>query len=204
MHDIEYKKSMTCDYVDIDKIDDNLHDKLAKIIYIPAVKYVTDELKITEKSSLMKLLNLFISSISDQENKEIEKMINELNNQLKPTSPIFLSVSSTINKSMKEIFSDCTVDINVNLIEKLPDLIKNMAVVVNDGFKEDNIINKGTGLQRMLIFAILRSYAKQIKKIKEKKSTIFLIEEPEVYLHPHASQRSLYETLIDIKNSDQR
>ena len=202
MHDTEYKKLMTFDYVDIDKVDDNLHDKLAKIIYIPAVKYVTDELKITEKSSLMKLLNLFISSISDQENKEIEKMINELNNQLKPTSPIFLSVSSTINKSMKEIFSDCTVDINVNLIEKLPDLIKNMAVVVNDGFKEDSIINKGTGLQRMLIFAILRSYAKQIKKIKEKKSTIFLIEEPEVYLHPHA-QRSLYETLIDIKNVDQ-
>ena len=70
---------------------------------------------------------------------------------------------------------------------------------------------KGHGLQRAVIFALLRAWAHIIREEsvspdgeeqprsprKSSESVIFAIEEPELYLHPHA-QRQLAQTLDEI------
>lgn len=66
---------------------------------------------------------------------------------------------------------------------------------------------KGHGLQRAVIFALLRSWAKalrakpegerEVAPRKQSESVIFAMEEPELFLHPHA-QRRLAASLRDI------
>lgn len=77
------------------------------------------------------------------------------------------------------------------------DILKKIKIIANDGFEGD-IDNKGHGLQRSLIFALLKTYADTMNEKDElDKSFIFLIEEPEIYLHPHL-QRKMYQVLRKI------
>jgi CRISPR-associated exonuclease Cas4 len=83
-------------------------------------------------------------------------------------------------------------------------------VWVNDGVRTD-ISRKGQGLQRALIFALIRSLAKIHKEERRRadgeaaspttrqasRSAYFLLEEPELYLHPQA-QRALYDSLLEL------
>ena len=193
----EYHTSQ--EYVNIKELD-NLHNRLPDCIYIPAIRHVTDDIKTTENSTLNKLLKLVIPSATDTD--DIQTAIQNINNIFDPNNNTFSSIHTIIDSAMNDIFPECKVKIITDLPKSLPEFIKNLKIIVDDGVEEDNIDNKGTGLQRMLIFALLRSYSSEKKKTQNTRSTIFLIEEPEIYLHPNA-QRSLYETLITIKKTDQ-
>ena len=69
--------------------------------------------------------------------------------------------------------------------------------------------SKGHGLQRAVLFALLRTWAKVIRTAKSEstvprkasQSLVFAIEEPELFLHPHA-QRRLAEALKEISEQD--
>ncbi|HDN73390.1 MAG TPA: DUF2813 domain-containing protein, partial [Archaeoglobus sp.] len=89
-------------------------------------------------------------------------------------------------------------EINVPL-PNFENLFENVQLYVDDGVRT-SVEEKGHGLQRSVIFAILRTYAKFIRSKSEKekeRSIIFAIEEPELYLHPLA-QRVMMEVLRDI------
>lgn len=66
---------------------------------------------------------------------------------------------------------------------------------------------KGHGLQRALIFAYIRAYAKTINIIESEEKTTFKnfivgVEEPELFLHPNG-QRKMQKVLSDLSESDQ-
>ncbi len=90
---------------------------------------------------------------------------------------------------------------------RLQDFFTNTDIIINDGI-ESSIENKGDGLKRSLIFSLFITYSeylknkKKDKEISEDKPFLFLIEEPELYLHPQA-QKSLKDTLILISKYDQ-
>ena len=74
-------------------------------------------------------------------------------------------------------------------------------IYADDGIRT-TIETKGHGLQRLMIFTILRAYAElaHVQKAGEKaeeRTTIFAIEEPELYLHPQ-SQRTLMSVFREI------
>jgi putative ATP-dependent endonuclease of OLD family len=77
-------------------------------------------------------------------------------------------------------------------------LLTTPQLFANDGFR--NIVaNKGHGLQRAIIFSILRCYSELVTGVgeKRKKSMIFAVEEPELYMHPQA-QRTLRRVFRDL------
>ncbi|MCI5166709.1 MAG: hypothetical protein D3903_11590 [Candidatus Electrothrix sp. GM3_4] len=87
----------------------------------------------------------------------------------------------------------------------------NTQIWVNDGVRTD-IRRKGHGLQRALTFALIKVVSDKLKRLREKedseeskgrtasKSTYFIIEEPELYLHPQA-QRALFDSLVSLSES---
>jgi putative ATP-dependent endonuclease of OLD family len=85
-------------------------------------------------------------------------------------------------------------------------MFNGVEVFVNDGIRT-SVEAKGHGLQRSIIFSILRAYAELARKGEpadpKDRSIIFAIEEPELYLHPQA-QRIMMHTLREIsKGLDQ-
>lgn len=64
------------------------------------------------------------------------------------------------------------------------DLLKNGTISVNDGVQTD-ITAKGSGLQRALAIAIMRTYA-DLKEGQQNRLLAVLMDEPETWLHPSA------------------
>jgi len=184
------------------------------LFFIPAVKNASDELNSKGKSIFNQLLTNVINKMSLDNSEyiavkeKIKKLTETLNKNL---------VDGTINKkrpkqlselekSLEEELSIWKTKINIEITP--PDIDETLrlgtSVWVDDGVSTD-INRKGHGLQRSLIFALVKSWAKLSNNNlddtvlsgtvrKASKSTYFIFEEPELYLHPQA-QRDLYSSL---------
>jgi predicted ATP-dependent endonuclease of OLD family len=79
---------------------------------------------------------------------------------------------------------------------QLEDLLKRFKTEVDDGIKTD-ANQKGDGMQRAIMLAIIQAYADFRKQHGDGKTFLFLIDEAELHLHPSA-QRALKKALLDI------
>ena len=89
---------------------------------------------------------------------------------------------------------------------ELLDLFKDTDITIDDSFPS-SINSKGHGLQRALIFAYIRAYAKTLNMIEKEDETTFKsfivgIEEPELFLHPNG-QRKMEKVLSNLSATDQ-
>lgn len=91
---------------------------------------------------------------------------------------------------------------------ELIDLFKDTIVNIDDSLPT-SINAKGHGLQRALVFAYIRAYAKFIGETEKSlgKGPLFgnfilAVEEPELYWHPNG-QRKMYNVLEEISKNDQ-
>lgn len=204
------------------------------VFFIPSVKDANSELQLGTRSSSIfnQLYSRVINQISESnpEYKEAKDKMSELmkilnketaegtKNEQRPEQLDVLE--SSIAEELKSW--QTTIDIEITP-PNLDDIFKvGASVWINDGIKTD-ITRKGHGLQRAVIFALVKSWAKLLmydkqkqeetsentetedntKKSKRKSSNsvYFIFEEPELFLHPHA-QRELYSTLVDLSNTD--
>jgi putative ATP-dependent endonuclease of the OLD family len=106
-------------------------------------------------------------------------------------------ISSQVTIYIAKQFPDCT-EVTFKIAEPaFEDLLKGCTTEVNDGILTD-ASEKGDGMQRALMLAILQTYADFRKKDEATgKNFIFFIDEAELHLHPTA-QRKLKEALRDI------
>ncbi len=77
------------------------------------------------------------------------------------------------------------------------DFYKSLELFVKEDGFQINATALGAGFQNVLVLSIMQAY-----EALKKKGAIFLIEEPEIYLHPQ-TQRSLYQTLKEIGKENQ-
>ena len=91
---------------------------------------------------------------------------------------------------------------------ELIDLFKDTIVNIDDSLPT-SIDSKGHGLQRALVFAYIRAYAKFIGDTEKSQGRgplfsnfILAIEEPELYWHPNG-QRKMLDVLEEISKTDQ-
>ena len=111
-------------------------------------------------------------------------------------------IGGSVAAFLQKQFPDCT-DVKFKVENpELEDLFKKFRTTVNDGIENDSS-EKGDGMQRALMLAIIQAYAEHRKSNGETKNFIFLIDEAELHLHPTA-QRALKNALLDVaKNGDQ-
>lgn len=195
------------------------------VFYMPSVKSASEELNLKGSTLFNQLYSSVIQKMSEtnQDYKEakdkIVKMVNSLNKidengNANTVRPPELNIFE--QRLEKELASwNTKIDVEITP-PNFDDVFKvGTSVWVNDGIKTD-ISRKGHGLQRALIFALIKTWANIIREEREtplettdeerptrqsSNSAYFIFEEPELYLHPQA-QRELFSSLVLLSDSD--
>ena len=173
-----------------------LKNTLPFFVLIPAVRDVVDESKVTKSSPFGQLLFAILESVEDSKKAEIESTLRNVAKRMNRVggSERVPSISETehdLNTYLREIFNDSDIEIEFET-PTLEVLLSSPKIYVNDGFR--NIVeNKGHGLQRAVIFSIIRRYADLMTR-ENQRTLILAIEEPELYMHPQA-QRTIRKVL---------
>ncbi len=108
-------------------------------------------------------------------------------------------IGGTVGTFLQKQFPDTrSVKFKVGNPE-LEDLFKKFKTTVDDGIENDSS-EKGDGMQRALMLAIIETYANFRKNNGEAGNFIFMIDEAELHLHPTA-QRALKNALLEISQS---
>lgn len=181
-----------------------------KLLVIPAIRNPQEETTAGKDSFLKDL----IAEIVDLKTKDVPKIeeirgktaetlnLNEIKSLLDyRTSAHLEGVEKTISEHLQASLEDNELSVAIN-----PDGDLSKAVKYSTRIKEPHlgsldgvdILNCGTGLQSMAIMALLQTYA----DLQNRKDSILLIEEPEVYLHPEL-QRKMFSVLRKIAKRTQ-
>jgi CRISPR-associated exonuclease Cas4 len=185
---------------------------LPEFYLVPAVRDLCDEAKVKGTTVFGKLLQRAVSDMAERDPRFVElreqlrRLVGELN--LRPEGPKgAASALGRIESSLASELSSWNVRVSIEVtppeIEKIFEL--GTELHLDDGLKT-LAERKGHGLQRAVLFALLRAWAKVLRSSgagqettarQASTSAYFAIEEPEMFLHPHA-QRQLFGSLREI------
>jgi predicted ATP-dependent endonuclease of OLD family len=181
-----------------------LKGALPEFIHIPAVRDISEETKVIKTNPFGQLINSILEKISAEQKEAISKQLKEIEKHLNRSEEgerimEIKDIETRLNKLMSELM-DCDIEIEMAM-PQLREVFGGAKIYADDGVRT-TIETKGHGMQRSMIFTILRAYAElaHVKKAGEKaeeRTTIFAIEEPELYLHPQ-SQRTLMSVFREI------
>lgn len=191
------------------------------VYFIPAVKDATEDFTAKEASAFGKLYAGIIESLSannpdwkDTKTK-LSALFGALNrvdengveNKHRPKE--LANFEDALGAELKAWGAEIDVEV---LAPNIDDVFRaNTQVWIDDGVRTD-IRRKGHGLQRALTFALIKVISDGLKLQRAKAgldpagprtvsaSTYFILEEPELYLHPQA-QRALFDSLVALSES---
>lgn len=112
-------------------------------------------------------------------------------------------LSGKVKLHLEQQFPDCT-KVTFDVSEPLfDDLLKNFETTIDDGI-ETRAEEKGDGMQRALMLAIIKTYSDYRRDNDELgKRFVFLIDEAELHLHPTAQRQLKCALLVLAENGDQ-
>jgi predicted ATP-dependent endonuclease of OLD family len=184
----------------------NVDTILPNVVYIPALRETSHEADVRDKqSTIRKIVNtLFEQQLSNHERVvRFRKAAVDLEHlfSVNGKHEIVTYVESKITSKLKEL-----INIGADLRFKAPDVTSDLAsrteFWVQDGGVSTRPENQGHGAQRSIVLALLQMYAEQLRQSggAENRPTIFLVEEPEIYMHPEMCRR-MRDTLLRIAQS---
>ena len=191
------------------------------VYFIPAIKDATDDFSSKETSAFGKLYSKIIEGLSNNNpdwnhtKNNLSLLFRALNkhdidgNHNENRPPELTNFEHKLNAQLESWKAEIDVEI---VTPNVDDIFKaNTQIWINDGVRTD-IKRKGHGLQRALTFALIKVIADELKEEREQSITeipesrsvssltYFILEEPELYLHPQA-QRSLFDSLVELSKS---
>lgn len=180
-----------------------LKGRLPHFILIPAVRDLTDETKTTKTNPLGQLLFSVLNEITPDQNQSVTESLQEVEKILNRSggSQRISSIAETEQRLNTLIQEQMECDIEIEFqTPTFNDLLTTPHIYADDGFR--NLAeNKGHGLQRAIIFSIIRCYSELVTGRGEKKarSMILAVEEPELYMHPQAQRtiRRVFHTIAE-------
>ncbi len=189
---------------------------LPEFFLVPAVRDLSDESKVKSTALFGKLLTFAVTEMASADprfrhiQEELSKLIGVLN--AAPDSNDRPKQLTDLESSIEQELSEWGVRVSVEVTP--PDISKifelGTDIHLDDGLKT-LAERKGHGLQRAVIFGLMKAWAKAMRGAtsavggttarKASESVVFAIEEPELFLHPHA-QRALDTALRVLARSD--
>ncbi len=185
-----------------------LKGNLPRFILIPAIRHLQEEVKTTKTSPYGSLLNWLLGDITRARKVEIQKKIEIAIQEIfeqeeqkgEQRKRRIDRIRDTINRMIRDQFE---ISLDFDFLPPAIDdiLIGNAELVGDDGYRS-SISEKGQGVQRSVIFAILRTYCEHREELEQggdfiRRSNIFAIEEPEICLHP-SIRRATYNLLRNL------
>lgn len=177
---------------------------LPEFYMIPAVRDLADETKVKSTTVFGKLLNRAIRDMADRDprfrqlKEGLERLIKSLNRSDPPgerPAPL-LALEQSLRSELSEWCVKVEIEVMPPLVEKIFELGTNLHL--DDGVRT-LAEQKGHGLQRAVIFALVRAWANALRlpagspistsPRASSDSVVFAMEEPELFLHPHAQRR---------------
>ena len=181
-----------------------LKGTLPFFVLVPAVRDVTEESKGTKSSPFGKLLYAILDTVTQEKKSQIEGILVEISKQMNRTGgaervPLIADTEQKLNNLLGDFFTGCDLEIEFET-PTLEVLLSTPKLYVDDGFR-NAVENKGHGLQRAVIFSILRRYAEHMTSSTDgkKRNLILAVEEPELYMHPQAQRtiRRVFRNIAD-------
>lgn len=170
---------------------------LIDLIFIPSVRTLKDEFKFTANSSINQLVSKYITDKIKEEDKysTVEEAVNKLSSSMdKGDSSPFKQLQSSLKSYMLD-YKNAEIVFNLEP-PKVEDFIKGcFETKVKVGNEKLSPESQGMGFQRSLIFSLLCNIA-DIDSDSSKLS-LYLIEEPELFLHPN-HQNHFRNKLLDL------
>lgn len=182
-----------------------LKANLPKYFFIPAIKNLSEDLKVTKTSALGELINWISNSVSKEIKEEFkvksEKLVAELIEKIDKTEEGESKIEK-INKALNDNIGfdiGCSLELKFGSPEIQDVVFPQPKVFANDGYNSE-LTEKGHGIQRLALFSLLRTYNTfDFGKSISESNIIIGIEEPEIYLHPPL-KRATYKLLKSISN----
>jgi predicted ATP-dependent endonuclease of OLD family len=170
-----------------------LKGTLPFFVLVPAVRDVSEESKGTKSSPFGKLLFAILNTVAQEKKAKIEGILAEISKQMNRSGgeervSLITDTEKQLNTLLNDFFSGCDLEIEFET-PTLEVLLSAPKIFVDDGFRSA-IESKGHGLQRAVIFTILRRYAEYMTSSPDGKNRnlILAVEEPELYMHPQAQR----------------
>lgn len=166
---------------------DSIRTELLQSAIVPAFRDPSTQLKLNNWSWFGRLMkNLTETHSQDQELKDA------LSNVKRVSDIVFDEVQQKINSSSIDVaFPGAKVSFQFSG-DANRELYKSARIFVDDGFKSE-LARKGTGIQSATVIGLFNYY---VNVISARAGAILCVEEPELYLHPHA-KRVLSDRLDD-------
>ncbi len=176
---------------------------LPEFFLVPAIRDLSDESKVRNTALFGKLLTYTVKEMASRNPlfHSIEEQLSELVNVLNagPKTEDRPQQLTDLESSIQQELTGWDVRVSVEVTP--PDISKiielGTEIHLNDGLKT-LAKRKGHGLQRAVIFGLMKAWARvmrgsdaadgSITARRASESVIFAIEEPELFLHPHAQR----------------
>ncbi|KOF03390.1 chromosome segregation protein SMC [Roseivirga seohaensis subsp. aquiponti] len=183
--------------------DSALNDFLPKFEYINTKQYYDSVAKYSKTTPIGIMLSGVLSAIlesNDQYQDFQQKFTQLFEGEDSEIKTQFDLVGGKVKVNLQKQFPD-TSKVNFEVTPPVfDDLLRNFETTIDDGI-ETTAAEKGDGMQRALMLAIIQTYSEFRKENEDQgKSFLFFIDEAELHLHPTA-QRNLKNVLHQLSES---
>ncbi len=180
--------------------DSAFNDFLPKFEYVSTKTQLEDVAKYGKNTPIAMMLSGVLTAILEESAsyREFKEKFDKLFGDETSDVRVELdSLSGKVKIYLEKQFPD-TTKVEFEVAQPMfEDLLKNFNTTIDDGIKT-NAYDKGDGMQRALMLAIIQAYADFRKEHEDtNKMFLFFIDEGELHLHPTA-QRSLKRALVEL------
>lgn len=203
-------------------LQSNVVAHLPKVHLLPAITDYSDEIdKRSSTSTFRRLMGDLSGRLLQRDSRylELQRALDTIRGLLNRTedadAPARIDALSVVERKIAEILQRVMPSVReVALAVEVQDLSElfsaGVSLAVDDGIQTD-VLAKGHGLQRCVVFALLQTLilnerdqlvAEDAGEAQSDSPIILLIEEPELYIHPQLG-KLLFDVLRDFSESDQ-
>uniref|UniRef100_A0A7C4XSN4 ATP-dependent endonuclease n=1 Tax=Caldisericum exile TaxID=693075 RepID=A0A7C4XSN4_9BACT len=171
------------------KVSKDMREEVA-LMFLPLERLATKQISPSQWTLYGKMLRKLNDEIEEDKRKSFKELLE------KGYSDNFYPALKNFEDILRRYISEQTgfeFSLRLSILDPL-ELTRNLRPYFREDDLEYDVENMGAGIQSALAIAIARAYVDIIHK-----PLIIAIEEPELYLHPHACRR-LYRLLSELSN----